>query len=183
MGDYIYIASTPDYNSTNGLKVYANRELAKFEFKAYTQTIAAPSVLTDVAHGLSDGDGVLLVTDGALPTNFTADSTIYYVSGKADDTFKLSATPSDVGSTEIEGATSQSGTHNYVKVSGEPGIPVIHHPYLARYAAKQFMKIDHPNFSKVREELSMDEREIQDYWQSTVRQGKTIIETARRPFK
>ncbi len=183
VGDYIYLKATPDYNSTNGLKVYVNRELSKFQYQTFTVTIANPGVLTKTAHGLSDSDGLLLITDGALPTGLTAEKTIYYVSGKTADTFKLATTPSNVGATEIETTGSQSGTHKFIKVSGEPGIPLIHHPFLARFASSKFIKPNHPNFAKTMSELAQDRIDIQDYWQSVVRPGKTIMETKKRATK
>lgn len=182
-GDYIYIAPCPNYNYTAGLRAYVNRELSKYAYTSFTITIAAPGVITATAHGLSNGDAVLLITDGALPTGLTADSTIYYVSGKTDDTFKLSTTPALVGSTEITTSGSQSGTHYFVKVSTEPGIPVIHHDYIARYAAYKFLEQDHPKFSKIREELAMDRNEIQKFWHSRIKEDRTIMQTAKRAYK
>jgi len=183
IGDYIYIGPTPDYNEANGLRCYVNRELAKFQYVTFSVTIANPGVITATAHGLSDSDSMILVTDGALPTGLIEEKTIYYISGKATDTFKLATTPSNVGSTEIETTGTQSGTHKFIKVSGEPGIPLIHHDYLARYAASKFMKQDHPNFAKVMSELMQDKLDIEDYWQTIIRPGKTIMETKRRVFK
>ena len=45
------------------------------------------------------------------------------------------------------------------------------------------MNAKHPKFGKVREQLAIDKRDIQAYWQSTVRPGKTVIETTKRLFK
>ncbi len=183
MGDYIFIRNTPDYNSTAGLKVYVVRELSKFSYVTFTVTQASPAVVTATAHGLSNSDALLLVTDGALLTGLTAEKTIYYVSGKTADNFELELTPSSVGGSGINTTGSQSGTHKFIKVSGEPGIPVIHHPYLFRFASDKFMKTDHPNFAKTREDLDVDEQDIQDYWQSMIKSSKTIIETKRRAYK
>lgn len=183
VGDYIYLTPTPNYSYTAGLRCYANRRLSQLSYVTFTTTIAAPGVATATAHGLVDGDAVLLFTDGALPTGLTAEQTVYYVDQQTVDTFKFCTTPGNVGSTYVTTSGSQSGTHKFVKISGEPGIPVTHHDYLARCAADKFMKTDHPNFAKNREDMANDKRDIQDYWQSVVRPGKTIIETKRRAFR
>lgn len=183
LGDYIYVSPAPNYNYTAGLRCYVNRRLSQLSYVTFTTTIATPGVATATAHGLVDGDAVLLFTDGALPTGLTAEQTVYYIDQQTADTWKWCSTPGNVGSTFITTSGSQSGTHKFVKVSGEPGIPVIHHTYLARCASYAFMKPDHPNFAKVREDMAIDRQNIQDYWQSVVRPGKTIIETKRRAFK
>lgn len=183
IGDYLYIAPTPDYAKTDGLRIYANRELSKFTFTNFTITIATPGVITATAHGLSDGDAVILISDGSLPTGLTADSTVYYVSGKTADTFKLATTPSAVGSTEIETTGSQSGTHQFIKVNREPGIPVVHHKYLSRYAANDKMDVKHPNFGKNSQQIIQDEKEIQDYWERMIRPSKTILQTKSRRYR
>lgn len=183
-GDFIYIRPTPDYSETDGLRAYVNRELSKFSFVSFTITIAAPGVITAVAHGLSNGDTVLLMTDGALPTGLTKDATPYYVSGKAADTFKLSSTPALVGSTEITTSGSQSGTHQFVKVSKIPGIPVIHHDYLGRHASLPFLiERKLPQRSDVAQEILRDEEAIQDYWMERGRELRTIIRTKQRSFR
>lgn len=176
-GDFIYVSPTPDYAKTSGLRVYVSRELSKLTYTSFVVTIATPGVVTATAHGLSNNDGLLLMTDNALPTGLTADTTIYYVSAKTDDTFELELTLSSVGGSGIDTTGSQAGTHNFVKVTGEPGIPVIHHDYLSRYAAYKFMDTSHPKFAKLREELAKDKLDIQDYWEKTIRPAKTIIRT------
>lgn len=183
MGDYIYLRPCPDYSESNGLRAYVNRELSKLTFETFTITIASPGVITDTAHGLSNSDGVLLFTDGALPTGLTADTTIYYVSDKADDTFKLATTPSSVGSTEVNTSGTQSGTHKYIKVSGEPGIPVIHHPYLAKYAALAEMKPTHPNYGRTAQEIAILEQDIMDYWRTMEGEDNVIIKPFMRSGK
>jgi len=183
MGDYIYVRPCPDYDETGGLRAYVNRELIKLSFTTFTITVADPGVITSVAHGLSDNDGVLLVTDGALPTGLTVDSNIYYVSGKADDTFKLSLTPSSVGVTEIETTGTQSGTHKFIKVSGTPGIPVIHHKHLSKYASLEWMNPKHPNYQKTAQELRMLEEDIKDYWRTMESESNAIIYPSRRCYK
>jgi len=72
-----------------------------------TITIASPGVVTWSAHGLLNGDPVVLTTTGALPTGLTAGTT-YYVSSKTADTFQLAATS---GGSAINTSGTQSGTH------------------------------------------------------------------------
>lgn len=72
-----------------------------------TITIATPGVVTWNAHGLQNGDQVVLTTSGALPTGLTAGTT-YYVVNQATNTFQLAATP---GGTAINTTGTQSGTH------------------------------------------------------------------------
>jgi len=79
-----------------------------------TISIAAPGVVTKVAHGLSVGDAVKLATSGALPTGLTAGTTYYVKTAPDADTFTLSATP---GGAAITTTGTQSGTHT---VSTQP---------------------------------------------------------------
>lgn len=72
-----------------------------------TITIATPGVITWTAHGLENGDPVVLTTTGLLPTGLTP-GTEYYVSGKTTNTFRLSLTP---GAAEIDTSGSPSGVH------------------------------------------------------------------------
>jgi len=190
IGDFLYLRPTPNYTESNGLRVYANRELSKYTWNTFTITEANPGVITDVAHGLSNGDAIVLITDGALPSNLTADTTVYYVSGKAADTFKLATTPSNVGSTEVDtSGGGSSGTHKYAKVSKIPGIPVIHHKYLSRHASVEFMSVNNKQ-GEYTEALNVqaplllqDERAIEDYWQNRERELSTVIRPRRRAFR
>ena len=45
------------------------------------------------------------------------------------------------------------------------------------------MDAAHPKFAKLREQLAIDQRDIQDYWQSAIRENETIIKTSNRRFK
>lgn len=184
MGDYLYLRPCPNYNETNGLRAYVNRELSKFSWVTFTVTIAAPGVVTKTSHGLVNGDAVILETDGALPTGLTADTTIYYVTKVDADTFKLSTTPSSVGSTYITTSGSQSGTHKYTRVNKEPGIPVIHHPYLAKHASVPFLsekKLANLGFTV--QDVAREEQSILEYWQDMDKTIKTIITPRRRPSR
>jgi len=83
-------------NGTDGwLLVFATNTLSKIKVLSNTVTItvATPAILTSVAHGLADGDRVLLSSTGSLPSPFTG-STPYYViaAGLTADAFELSLT-------------------------------------------------------------------------------------------
>lgn len=80
-----------------------------------TVTIASPGVFTWPAHGLINGEVVVLSTTGALPTGLTVGSS-YYVVGKTLNTFQVSAT---FGGTAINTTGSQSGVHT-ISVDGRP---------------------------------------------------------------
>lgn len=182
-GDYIYLASTPNYNSTGGLKAYVDRELSKFSYTTFTVTIATPGVATATSHGLVDSDAILLITDGALPTGLTPDSTIYYVDQQTANTWQFCTTPSNVGSTYITTSGTQSGTHKFIKVNKAPGIPSVHHKFLARFAALEFMDSKHPKFQKIFTQLEMDKKKIQEYWESYNYQSSTVITPSERRYK
>jgi len=177
-GDFIYVSPCPDYAETGGLRCYPNKELSKFLFVSFTTTNATNKI-DAVAHGLSNGDAVILVTETTLPAGYS-ENTVYYVVNKGTDDFEVSLT---IGGSAVTISDDGSGNHKFVKVSGEPGIPGIHHNFLARYASYKYMKSDHPNFAKTREDLANDKRDIQDYWQSVIREGKTILETNKRATK
>ncbi len=161
-GDFIYLRPNPNYSEANGLLAYFNRPASKFNFVTYTQTIADPSVFTAVAHGLAVNDTVLLQTDGALPTNFAVD-TVYYVKlVPTADTFQLALTK---GGTAIEGAGSQSGIHYFLETSKVPGVPIIHHPYLAKHAALPFLiEKTLPAMNAIAQQIQMGEEEIEKYF-------------------
>jgi microcystin-dependent protein len=72
-----------------------------------TVSIASPAVITDAAHGLSDGQLVFLTTTGALPTGIVA-STRYYVRNATVNTFNISATQTGA---VVNTSGTQSGTH------------------------------------------------------------------------
>lgn len=69
---------------------------------------ASPAVFTKAAHGLSNGDTLVLSTSGALPSPLAA-GTVYYVINKADDTFQVSTTS---GGSAINTTDAGSGTHS-----------------------------------------------------------------------
>lgn len=75
----------------------------------FTVSIAAPGVVTcGLASSLTDGQGVILSTTGALPTGLLPGVT-YYVKTIVSNTFNLSATP---GGAAITTSGTQSGVHS-----------------------------------------------------------------------
>lgn len=74
---------------------------------------ATPGVVTWAAHGLSDGDAVVLSTTGTLPTGLTAGTT-YYVTGSTTNSFSLAATS---GGTAINTTGAGTGIHTATEVS------------------------------------------------------------------
>lgn len=179
LGDYIYITPCPNYAETGGLRCYVNRELSKFAYITYVAENTG-NTLDLTAHGLSDGDTVVLSTAGVMPNGWTADSTVYYVVNKNADDFQVALTD---GGSAVTISSDGTGTQKFLQLSKTPGIPVIHHDFLVRYAAFQFLDQDHPKFGKIREMLAIDRRDIQDYWQSMIRPGKTVIRTKKRLYK
>ena len=106
---------------TIGGKVYTakasetinNREFRAYQSGSFTFVDADVSVgndtITETAHGMQDGDSVILSNSGgALPTGLSAGTT-YYVVSAAADTFKLSLT---TGGTAVNlTAAAGGGTH------------------------------------------------------------------------
>lgn len=74
---------------------------------------ASPGVVTWTAHGLSDGDAVVLSTTGTLPTGLTAGTT-YYVTGSTTNSFSLAATS---GGTAINTTGAGSGIHTATAIA------------------------------------------------------------------
>ena len=193
MGDFIYVRPTPNYTEANGLRAYVNRELSKYTFTTCTISNATPAVVTATAHGLVDYDTVVLVSDGDdLPAGLSV-NTIYYVTKVDADTFKLSTTRSGVSSSYVNTTDAGTGTHAFVKTNKEPGIPSIHHLYLARKAALANMDEKHPKFRALMKQIGSaqagdpyyggDELAIVKHWASQNDDVPAIINPARRAFK
>lgn len=72
-------------------------------------TAATTNIITSAAHGLTNGDSLLLTTVTTLPAGLSL-ATKYYVIDKTTDTFKLSATPSG---TEVDITDTGTGTHTF----------------------------------------------------------------------
>ncbi len=115
----------------------ASRVIARVLSATFTVTIAAPGVFTATAHGLLNGDAVVLSTTGALPTGLAA-ATTYYVVSKTDNTFELSATSNG---SSITTSGSQSGTHTFSASGLAPRALSIGNQDLAAAAAISFSKL------------------------------------------
>lgn len=180
MGDFIYIRPCPNYAKTDGLRVYLNRELSKFTWNTFTAN-ATTDKLTKTTHGLSDGDSVILISDGTIPTGLTADTVIYYVVNKTPDTFEVATTPGGTKVTITDAQTSY--THKFVKVSKEPGIPLIHHNYIAEMASLPYLvEKKLPQLGAISQLITKDERDILEYWKSRGKELKTIIKVKQSNF-
>ena len=84
-----------------------------------TITIATPGVLTLSNGSLLNGQAIILLTSGALPTGLTS-GTVYYVGAVSGSTFKLSTSYANyLAGTYITTSGTQSGTH-YVSSYGIP---------------------------------------------------------------
>ena len=84
-----------------------------------TITIASPGVLTLSSGSLIDGQAVVLLTSGALPTGLTS-GTVYYVGGVSGSTFRLATTFANaIAGTYINTSGTQSGTQ-YLSPYGIP---------------------------------------------------------------
>lgn len=176
-GDFVYLRPTPDYSEASGLRAYFNRPASKFDFSTFTVTIAAPGVLTATAHGLAIGDTVMLETDGALPTGLSVDTVYYVVATVAANTFSLALT---LGGTAITTSGSQSGIHYFVETSKVPGIPVVHHPYLAKHASLPFLiEKSLPQMGAVAAQINMDEKAIIEFFSHRNKDEKNIITMSR----
>ena len=168
-GDFIYLRPSPNYDYTAGLKAYFNRAILKYSFVSFIVTLASPGVFTSTAHGLSVDDEIVLQTDGALPTGLSVNTTYYIVSVPTADTFTLSATK---GGTAIDTSGSQSGTHIYLQINKEPGIPAIHHKYLCRRASLPYLiEKKLPQLDSVLYQVKEDEEAIEAFFSN--RDGDT----------
>lgn len=116
----------------------ASRIIARVKSATFTVTIASPGVFTSTAHGLLNGDAVVLSTTGALPTGLAA-ATTYYVVNKNTNTFELSATQSG---TSINTSGSQSGTHTFSASGLAPRALSITNSDIAAAAAISYSKLN-----------------------------------------
>ena len=182
IGDYIYIRPCPNYNETSGLRAYINRELSKFVFVSFT-VAAATDLFSATAHGLAANDALIFETDGTIPAGITADTTIYYVisSGLTADAFKVSTA---IGGSTIDVTDAGTGNHKFIKVSKEPGIPVIHHPYLARQVALPFLlEKKLPQLAGIMAQIQQDELAITKYWAHRDKDLRNKMTFYKRNFK
>ncbi len=164
IGKYIDVKPAPNYNKTGGLKIYFDRPASKYTFVSFT-VVAATDVFAATAHGLLANDAVIFETDGTIPTGITADTVVYYViaSGLTADAFKVSTL---IGGSTIDVTNAQTtSNHKFLKVSRTPGIPTIHHDYLARKGALNFLiNKNLKNVGSVAQQVAMDEKAIKEYF-------------------
>lgn len=80
-----------------------------------TISIATPGVVTQTAHGYTNGQEVQFSTTGALPTGITAGNK-YYTRNVTTDTYELGVTSS--ATTSVATSGTQSGVHTAYKNSG-----------------------------------------------------------------
>lgn len=183
LGDFIYLRPTPitgSITTTAGLKAYVERTSTKFDFTTFTVTIASPGVFSATGHGLVAGDTVIFETDGALPTGLTADTVQYFVisTGLTADAFRVSTT---LGGSAVNTSGSQSGNHTFVKTSKIPGIPTIHHPYLARHASLPFLiEKSLPQMGDILAQIQRDEDSILEYFSNREKDIPTRLQTLYR---
>jgi hypothetical protein len=74
-----------------------------------TMTSANPGVVTLTSHGLANGTRVVFTTTGALPTNITANTVVYFIVNATTNTFQVATTLGGTGINTTSGT--QSGTH------------------------------------------------------------------------
>lgn len=74
-------------------------------------TAATTDIITSNAHGLVDGNKVVLTTDNTLPAGLAL-ATVYYVVQKTTNTFKLS-TQSGTDGTPVDVTDTGTGTHTF----------------------------------------------------------------------
>ena len=90
-------------------------KFSKFNYLAFTVTVADPAVLTSAAHELYVDDTIWLETTGALPTGLSVDTTYYVVrNGITADTWQIATTR---GGTPIVTTGTQSGSHTWIKTN------------------------------------------------------------------
>lgn len=169
-GDFIYLRPKPNYSLSSALKAYFNRPASKFNFIAVVAN-ADDTLTTTAAHGLSANDTVIFETDGTIPTGLTADTQYYVISsGLTTTVFKVSAT---LGGSAVDITNAQtSSNHAFLKTSGEPGVPSIHHQLLCRKAALTYLSyISSPKLGFLPQQVMMDERTISEFFS---KRGKDV---------
>ncbi len=144
-GDFIYLRDNPNYNKVAGLIAYFNRPNAVIDYLRFTVTQANPGVFTTASvHEMVVNDLVVFDSNGTIPTGIIADKIYYIKTAPSTTTFTISPT---LGGTATEITANQTGSvHMCLHASKVPGIPVIHHSYLARHASLPFL--DENNLTK-----------------------------------
>mgnify|MGYP001272941314 CR=1 FL=1 len=88
--------------------------MSGYDASTATFTAATTDIITDAAHGLSNGDPITVSSSTTLPAGLSA-NTVYYVIEATTDTFKLSTThiPNGKG-TAVNITDTGTGTHTWV---------------------------------------------------------------------
>lgn len=181
-GKYLDLKPTPNYSKTDGIKIYFDRPATQYTFVGFT-VAAATDLFTATAHSLAAGDALIFETDTTIPAGITADTVVYYViaSGLTADVFKVSTT---IGGSTIDVTDTGTGNHKYLKVSRSPGIPTIHHNFLARYASLPFLRDNGlKNYQPILLQLSKDEKEIKEYFNSRNKDERQVMSMAGISFR
>ncbi len=181
IGKFIDIHPAPNYSKTNGLTIYFDRPASRFAFVSFTAN-ATTDVINSTAHGLSNGDTVILETDGTIPTGWTADTVNYYVVGKATDTFQIALTAG--GSAVLITDAQTTSNHTYLVTSKSPGIPSIHHPFIADYASFLYC-IDKqlPRKNDLFTMVKDHEQSIKSHFGRRNKDTRNIMTTYQRSFR
>lgn len=119
-GEYIYAYSlySPTLGLETDIKTEANNKTQTYKgeqasvdiLDTFTVTIASPAVFAKTAHGYVEGDGVIPITTGALPTGLTAGTTYYVIAtGLTADAFQVSTS---IGGAAVNTSGTQSGVHS-----------------------------------------------------------------------
>jgi hypothetical protein len=83
-------------------------------------------------------------------------------SGLTADVFKVSTT---IGGSTINLTDDGTGNHKFLKVSASPGIPTIHHAYLARKASLEFLSYKKlGQYNSVARQVALDEQDIKQFF-------------------
>ena len=183
IGKYVDLRPIPSYNATSGLKIYFDRPASKYTFVSFTTTHASDLFTTTAAHGLSAGDAIILETDGTIPADLTADTVVYYViaANLTTDDFQVSTT---IGGSAKTFSSDGSGNHKFLKVSRTPGIPSIHHTFLARHASLPFLAEKKlPQLNSIAQLLAKDEKEIKEYFNQRNKDERNIMSMAGISFR
>jgi len=181
IGKYIDLKPAPNYSKTSGLKIYFDRPASKYTWITFT-VAAATDLFTATAHGLAVGDGLIFESDGTIPAGITADTAVYYVITIPDaNTFKVSTT---IGGSTIDVTDTGTGNHKFLKVSRSPGIPSIHHIFLARHASLPYLA-EHklPQFNSCAQLLAQDERDIKEYFNKRNKDERNIMTMSGISFR
>lgn len=185
IGKYIDLRPIPSYNATSGLKIYFDRPASKYEFVSITAN-TDDTLTTTAVHGLSALDAVIFETDGTIITPITADTVVYYVitDGLTTTKFKVSTAYSATG-TAVNISDAQAGSnHKFLKVSRTPGIPSIHHTFLARHASLPFLAEKKlPQLNSIAQLLAKDEKEIKEYFNQRNKDERNIMSMAGISFR